>query len=267
MKKKTKTVKTERSSILLLDIETAPVLAHVWGLWDQNIPLNMIEKDWHILSWSAKWLNDPPEKIMYMDQRKAKNIEDDKALLQPLWNLMDSALIIVGQNLDKFDIKKLNARFILNNMPPPSPFRTIDTLKLSKKKFAFTSNKLEYLSNNLAKKYKKLKHKEFPGFELWKAVLAQNQRAWKEMEAYNKMDVLSLEEVYKRLAPWDNITNLNTLDPDHQVCSCGSKTFQKRGYKFTNSGKFQIHRCTKCNKCYTSSKNLLTKEQKEKLLK
>jgi len=28
--------------ILLLDIETAPNTAHVWGLWNQNVSLNQL---------------------------------------------------------------------------------------------------------------------------------------------------------------------------------------------------------------------------------
>ncbi len=30
--------------ILVLDIETAPIVAHVWGLFDQNIGLNQIKR-------------------------------------------------------------------------------------------------------------------------------------------------------------------------------------------------------------------------------
>ena len=76
--------------VLLFDIETAPILAHVWGLWDNNVALNQIIADWHVLSWSAKWLGDPPSKVMYADQRNAKNIEDDKQLLQGKCNVLFS---------------------------------------------------------------------------------------------------------------------------------------------------------------------------------
>ena len=138
--------------VLLLDIETAPVLGFVWGLFDQNIALNQIHTDWHIISWSAKWLNDPASKVMYMDQSKAKNIEDDSKILKKMWNLLNEADIVVTQNGKKFDMKKLNARFILNNMGPPSPYRQIDTLVIAKKNFGFTSNKLEYMTKKLCKK-------------------------------------------------------------------------------------------------------------------
>ena len=41
--------------VLLLDIETAPMLARVWGLWKQNIGLSMVEADWHVLSCDRDW--------------------------------------------------------------------------------------------------------------------------------------------------------------------------------------------------------------------
>lgn len=245
-----------KAKILLLDIETAPMLGYIWGLWDQNVGLNQLKTDWHLLSWSAKWLDDRPSKIMHMNQKNAKNIEDDSKILKGLWKLMDEADVIIWQNGDKFDKKKINARFLLNGMPPPSSYRTIDTLKVSKKHFALTSHKLEYMSEKLAKKFKKLKHKNYPGFELWKAVLAGDKKAWDEMKLYNDYDILALEEVYRKLAPWDNSTNFNVYG-DKPICSCGSTSFLKRGFRYTNRAKFQRYRCNKCGKEMTDGVNLL----------
>lgn len=252
--------------VLLLDIETAPILGYVWGLWDNNVALNQIASDWHILSWSAKWLDAPASQIIYMDQRNSANIEDDKKLLVKIWKLLDEADVVITQNGKSFDHKKLNARFILNGMQPPSSFRYIDTLILAKKHFAFTSNKLEYMSDKLCTKYKKLKHSEFGGFELWKACLAGNIKAWKEMERYNKHDVLSLEELYTKLIPWDNNLNFNVYsDSSDHKCTCGSKDFVKRGFFYTNSGKYQRYKCVKCGSETRDRKNLLTLNKRKSL--
>mgnify|MGYP000113435667 CR=1 FL=1 len=77
--------------VLLFDIETAPIIAYVWGLWQNDVSLNQIRTDWHLLSWSAKWLGTPDTDIMYMDQRAAKDVENDKVILQGLWKLLDEA--------------------------------------------------------------------------------------------------------------------------------------------------------------------------------
>jgi hypothetical protein len=257
-----------KPKILVFDIETAPIIAHVWRIWDENIGLNQIKKDWHVLSWSAKWYEDPPSKIMYRDQRDAKNIENDKEILKDLWELIDQADILVTQNGVSFDVKKLNARFLANDLPPPSPCKNVDTFLIAKKKFGFTSNKLEYMTDKFCKKYKKLKHKKFPGFELWSAVLAGNKDAWKEMERYNKHDVLALEELFTKLMPWDNSINFNMYDytdESNVVCSCGCKKFEKRGFYYTATAKFQRFRCTKCGAWTRGRKNELLKERRESL--
>jgi len=252
-----------KPKILIYDIETAPILASVWGLWDQNISLNMIKSDWHILAWAAKWLGDKPSKIMYMDQRKAKNVENDKVILQGIWKLLDEDDIVITQNGKSFDEKKLNARFILNGMKPPSSYKHIDTKRIASRKFAFTSNKLEYMTDKLCKKYKKSKHKKFAGFDLWKECLAGNQAAWKEMEQYNKYDVLSLEELYNKLQPWDNSINFNVYN-DNPVnkCNCGSTDLVKNGFKYTSVGKYQRYVCNVCGSESRDRDNLLTKVKK-----
>ena len=240
-----------RPNILFLDIETAPLLSYTWGLWDQNVALNQIAKDWHILSWSAKWRNE--SKVMYMDQRGAKDIEDDSKIMRELWKLLDQADIICTQNGKKFDAKKINARFIAHGFQPPRPYKHIDTLQIAKKHFAFTSNKLEYMADKLNVKYKKLTQHEFQGFELWKQCLAGNKKAWRVMEKYNKHDVLALEELYEKLAPWDNSVNLHVFTDS---CKCGSKNIERRGFAYTSVGRYQRYQCRDCGTWTRGAENL-----------
>lgn len=262
-----------KPKILIFDIETAPILAYVWSLWDQNVGLNQIKSDWHVLSWSAKWLKGPDgtvygphSKVMYMDQRKVKDVQDDKKLMQAIRELLDEADIVITQNGKSFDQKKLNARFFLHKIKRPSSFKHVDTKEIAKKVFGFTSNRLEYMSETFNKKYKKQKHKKFAGFELWTECLAGNPQAWKEMEKYNKYDVLSLEELYLGLQPWDNSINMNLYSDDVTTrCSCGSEDFRKNGYAYTSVGKFQRYYCGKCGAEVKDRVNLFSKEKKKSL--
>lgn len=59
------------------------------------------------------------------------------------------------------------------------------------------------MTDKFCKKYKKLKHKKFPGHELWKECLKGNKEAWNEMRKYNIHDVLATEELYNVLKQWD----------------------------------------------------------------
>jgi uncharacterized protein YprB with RNaseH-like and TPR domain len=182
--------------ILLFDIETSPIIANVWRLYgEQHIGVNQIVEDWYVMSWSAKWLDEKP--VMYMDQRKASRIANDKKLLKGIWQLLDEADIVITQNGKRFDERKLNAKFVELNMGKPSSFRHIDTKVLAKKYFDLPSYSLEYMTKKFCKKHTKIKSKKFIGHTLWTECMAGNQAAWKEMELYNKMDVLSLEELYK----------------------------------------------------------------------
>lgn len=261
-------MKKSKSSprVLILDVETAPILAYVWGLWENNVAINQIHSDWHLLSFACKWLDDPPSKIIYADQRNAKNIENDKSLLEKLWHLLNEADIVIGQNIKSFDKRKVNARFLHNGLPPPSSYRLIDTLSISKKHFALTSHKLEYMSDHFNTKYKKLKHDKFPGFSLWSECLKGNKKAFQEMEKYNKYDILSTEELYKTLMPWDNTINFNIYtDNEDIVCHCGSMNFKLNGFAYTSSGKFQRYCCKDCNSESRSKINLLSKEKRQTL--
>lgn len=252
--------------VLIYDIETAPILGYVWRLWDQNLGLNMIEQDWHVMSWSAKWLDAPANEVMYMDQRNKRNIEDDKAILKEIWKLLDEADVVITQNGKKFDQKKLNARFILQGFQPPSSYKHIDTKQIASKIFGFTSNKLEYMTDKLCTKYKKLKHGKYPGFEMWQQCIKGNLEAWDEMELYNRYDVLSLEELYKKMIPWDNSINFNVYhDEDKHVCKCGSEQFSKNGFYFTSSGKFQKYRCKSCGHESRDKTNLFSKDKRKSL--
>lgn len=258
--------KMRNPKILILDIESSPVVAHVWGLWDNNVALNQIQSDWHILSWAAKWLGDPPNTVMYRDQRGKTDITDDGDLLSDIWLLLDEADVVIGQNSASFDIRKLNARFLINGYQPPSEYQQLDTKKMASKYFGFTSNKLEYLTDKLCTKYKKLKHKKFEGHSLWTECLKDNLQAWKEMEKYNKHDVLATEELFMVLRPWASNITLHTYDPDAEhVCDCGSEDFYKNGFYYTTVGKYQKYRCKDCGAEYRDNINQIDAKSRAKI--
>lgn len=248
-----------KPKILVFDIETSPITAYTWGLYDQNISLNQIKADWHLLAWAAKWYGDPASKTMYMDNRNARNVQDDKRLVQGLSDLLNEADIIITQNGEKFDVRKLNARAVINGLPPIKPCMSTDILKEGRKVFSFTSHKLEYVTEKLNKKYKKLQHSKYPGFELWAAILRGDKKAWDEMRKYTIHDVLSTEETYSIIQGWIKTQPFSTGYDDAIIrCKCGSKNLEKRGYAWTDAGKYQIYHCLDCGKWPRAATNLLS---------
>ena len=249
--------------IFCFDIETAPILANVWQLWDQNVGLNQIEKDWSILSWAGKFLDE--DEIHYADVRKRKDMSDDKAICKKLHKTLQGADMVLGHNSDKFDIKKINARFIYHGLPPLEFSKTIDTLKIARRFFKFTSNKLEYLAKYL-KCTPKSSHAKFHGFNLWKECMAGNQEAFQEMEDYNRQDILTTIEIYDKLKAWDPSINFQSYIQSAE-CICGSKEFTMAGKKYTKQGAFQRYRCKACGKYFTDKENLIDKHTRKEFFK
>ena len=236
--------------ILLFDIETAPMEVFVWGLYKQFIPHDNVIKDWFVLSWSAKWLYDDNilSDVVTPEESLARN---DKRILESIWKLLDEAEIIIGHNVDRFDDRKLKARFIINDIKPPSPYRSLDTLKVARREFAFVSYKQDFLT-----KYFDLQNKLKTDFQLWKDCVAGKQEALDRMLEYNKHDVIGLEEVYLKLRPYiKNHPNLGVM-MDETVCTnCGSDHLEETGgYYYTGANRFPVYRCLNCETPYIRHK-------------
>lgn len=233
--------------ILLLDIETAPNLVHVWGLWNQNVGTPQIIDSGYVLCWAAKWLGE--EKVFF------SSIYHDgpKQMLKNIHKMLDEADAVVHYNGTKFDIPTLNKEFLLYNLKPPAPYKQIDLLKTARSQFKFPSNKLDYIAQAL-ELGKKIKH---IGHELWIQCMANNEDAWKIMEEYNKQDVVLLEKVYYKLLPWiKGHTNYNLYDSTLVCPTCSSKHYQKRGYAVNITTKYQRYQCSDCGSWFRDTKNV-----------
>lgn len=233
--------------ILILDIETCPIEGNFWGLFDQNIGLNQITEDWSVLSYTAKWLGAADFEYRDTGGRGPAKVRDDSELLGHLWNLLDAADIVIGQNSRRFDVKKINARLIKGGWVPYSPIRQIDTLEMAKACAGFTSNKLEYLATVAG--VEKDAHKQFPGYALWSECLKDNPAAWAEMRKYNPTDVASTEQVYLKLRPWYNKhPNLAIYYDDEKTrCpKCGSEHVSYSGSHHSNVSEYQVYTCHDC---------------------
>lgn len=230
---------------LLIDIETAPNLAYVWGLWKQDIPLPMLVKPSYMLCFAAKWYG--AERVYFSSIR-------DGDMLENAWKLLDEADAVVHYNGREFDIPILYQEFLMDDMPPPSPFSQIDLKKVVSKKFRLPSNKLQYVSDTLLQLGGK---EETGGFATWLGVMNDDPGAWATFEKYNRRDVTVLEEVYDRLLPWiDSHPNRN-LFQDAQGCpNCGSTDLRKEGHAYTLQGKFQRYQCKACGRWSRDTKRI-----------
>lgn len=241
--------------ILLLDVETRPNLAYVWGLWDQNVGLSQIKESGQTLCWCAKWLGEP--EIFF----ESVNGIGEKGMASRMHKLMSEADAIVHYNGNRFDIPTLNKDFLLQKLPPPPPSKQIDLLRVVKQKFRFPSNKLDYVAQALGIG-KKVKHE---GFELWLKCMAGDVKAWERMKKYNEQDVLLLEKLYHKLRPWIKNHPNHSLHADDPDCcpKCGSETYQRRGVERTAACVYRRFQCMKCGGWFRSSSNIGPRPQQK----
>lgn len=233
--------------ILLIDVETAPNTAHVWGLYDQNIGINQLVESGYTMCWSAKWLGE--DRVMFESIYNNPSEE----MLRKIHILLDEADAVVHYNGSKFDIPTLNKEFLVHNMAPPAPYKQIDLLKVARRQFKFPSNKLDYIAKAL-KIGHKIKH---IGHELWIGCMKGHASAWKEMEEYNKQDVVLLERLYYKLLPWIKGHANMSIYEGKQVCpNCGGNHSHKRGFAYTNSCKYQRYQCLDCGTWFRDTKNV-----------
>ena len=221
----------------MLDIETSPNTAHVWGLWQQNVSINQLMESSYVLCYAAKWLGE--EDIYFDSVHQSK----PKTMLKGIHALLDSADAVIHYNGTKFDIPTLNKEFLLGKLLPPSPYKQIDLLRVVRSNFRFPSNKLDYVSQRLGLG-KKHAHE---GHELWVKCMNGDKDAWKRMEEYNIQDVVLLESLYDNLLPWiKNPPNRNLYSESPCCPTCGHEHLQKRGTAISTTGTYQRYQCRSC---------------------
>jgi hypothetical protein len=240
--------------ILFIDLETSPITAHTWGLWQQNISIKQIVESTQVICFGARW----------MDQKKVifKSVHHDgkMEMLKELHALMDEADAIVGWNSKGFDHKHIRREFLEAGMLPPSPAKDIDLMLEVKRNFRFPSNKLDYVAQRLGVGAK-VQH---TGFDLWLGCMAGDEKSWKMMKRYQIQDVNLLLELYDKLLPWmkhPSVPAHNGIEGDACI-NCGSHNIKRRGYEVLNTGKYQKFQCNECGKWMRGKSSVATTEMR-----
>lgn len=232
------------AKILLFDIETAPMEVYVWGLkYNNYISPDNIIKDYSVLCWSAKWLFDSEIMAEKVTGEMAVNRQDEP-ILKNMWKLLDEADVVVVQNGKKFDIPKLNTRFLRAGYSPPMYYQVVDTKEVMAKNFGFSSNKLDYATQFLG-----IKGKEEMVFEDWVQCVRGSEEHLQKMMTYNQDDVKIMEELYLRIRPWIPAhANLGIfVDTDKDCCpNCQSTELKWSGKYATQLGLYEGFRCRSC---------------------
>lgn len=181
--------------VFLFDIETSTLNAHVMGTGDQRVNHSQIQNDFYITSWAGKLLYHNEIVGASVTPKEAK-ARDDKRIAKALHDVLKKVDFVVTYNGDKFDIKKINWRFLIHNL---SPVRcaSIDIYRRMKAVFAPASLAMDFVTKELG--YNGKHHNDY---NQWALASAGDADALRDRYTYNVNDVWMMEDLYPRVRSW-----------------------------------------------------------------
>lgn len=243
-----KQVRTNRKR-LFFDIE---VSANIGLFWQSGFKLNIgpesIIKERAIICICYKWEDSKEVHSLEWDSKQC-----DKKLLEKFVKIANEADELIGHNGDRFDLSWIRTRCLFHRIPMFPKYVTIDTLKISRSKFKFNSNKLDYIAKFLG-----VGQKIKTDYGMWKDIMLNKCKvSMSKMVKYCKMDVIVLEKVFKELSNHiEAKTHYGvTFGADRGSCpECGSDeiTINKRRTSASGVKKVQ-YICKTCFKTHTKT--------------
>lgn len=239
-------------AVLVFDIETAPMLTHLWHPKQKWVGAEQAISEPFMLTWAAKWYGKDRVMSKRLTGAEAKE-QDDKRIVLELAKLIRQADQIIAHNGDRFDIPRVNARVAEHGAEPLGPVQSIDTLKMVRQSFAWPYNDLNSLGRRLVGETKR----PHGGFEMWRSAFQGDDRALREMEKYNRQDVVLLEKVFDAIRPY--VRSLPALYEaaylGQDACPhCGSKHMIRRGVRRTKASIYARFQCRECQR-YTQARS------------
>lgn len=228
---------------LFFDIETSYCLGWFWKpSFNTTITYDQIIKDSAIICICYKW--EGSSKVNHLTWDKG----DDSKMIDKFYEIINEADEVVAHNGDNFDIKWIRTRFLLNGYKSMPEIKSIDTLKISRSKFKFPSNRLDAIGKYLGFGGKE----DTGGIQLWHDIIQRNSKvAMGKMLTYCKRDVELLEKVFLKLEgfskPKTHIGRFMAGDTcDCQYCGSDRTNFSRQ--KVSAAGIVSV--AMQCKDCY-----------------
>lgn len=223
---------------LLVDLELSYAIGYFFpSKKPQFMSARQIKQHQFCVCAAWKWEHEVSVYSMAVDKRR-----NDKSIAKKLHELFTEADIIVAHNGDAFDIKHANTMFIKHGLSPIPERKSIDTLKVARKYFAFAGNSL----GDILRYFKIGDKEEKPD---WQLLTEGDESEIKKAVKYCKVDVLGLEKVLLKLRPYiRNYPTLRQKNKRPEECdACKCKVIEARGTSWRANGQFiQRYKCAGC---------------------
>lgn len=250
-----KTIKDGDISVLLFDLETSP--SKFWGFstGEQYVSYeNIVEgTETKVITAQWKWLlKDKKASYSLWKYDEYINEYEDTEVVRQITALVNSADLVIGQNINGFDIRVLQERNKLLKLAPIFVDFPLDTLPVSRRSFKAMSHKLDHRS-----KQQGCGGKIKMTMSDWTDILEGKVSPLKKMVPYGLKDVEDTETVFWNELPYWNlpqatynkILKLIGLPKDIKpYCKvCAGKRQKRFDVKVNKKGKIT------CNSCGTVS--------------
>lgn len=260
---------TTTAKVLTFDIERRP------GVYLEWAPRNSgyLGRDKQLIrsstiSWAAKWYG--RREVLYQAIEPCDSTfmqpEDTPGyvdMIRGIRDLLDEADIVVGYNSIRFDEAKVRGEVARLGLAEPSPFRSVDLMRTTKRMgwdYSSLAETLDALGLG-----SKLAHQ---GFELWVDFMAGDPKAHSTMRRYNKQDVTQTERAYDALRPWikdhPNLGLWAGHDDDGRpievCCNCGHGSLELVAGRTAKTA-LTAYALVRCVKCKTHMRRNFVKER------
>lgn len=221
--------------VLLLDLELTYAIYYAFpSKKPQYLSSRQVKQHQSCVCGAWKWLDETSV------QSIATTTGNDSSIAKKLHKVMTDADIIVAHNADAFDIKHANTMFINHGLGPIPETKSIDTLKVARKYFAFSGNDLDSLSKRFGGKGKSDKPD-------WIKLTERDKKEIAKATKYCEGDVRELERVFIALRPYiSKMPHLKLSSVPTECPCCKSKRVISKGSAFDG---YRMYKRMKCQEC------------------
>lgn len=234
----------------VLDLETSKNILFNWHLRQKFNDHKQVLKHGGILT--AAWKEIGSDTV-YSCAVDITDPYDDEGVLLTLREELEGVDLVITQNGDKFDMRKINAGFFKYGIDPIHPIVSADIIKITKKELNMNSYAMDYV-----RKYKGLSGKTKTDDEWWRAVCEpfnvytrkEKQQYLDLIQSYNMDDVWDTEELYELVKPYaSRHPSINLIGEESDGCpTCGSENLitNKSWVYRAKTRSYQRYKCEDC---------------------
>lgn len=238
--------------VLFFDIETAPLLAYVWGCGKQYVGHKQLKDgndSWGIICITYCWDDGQPAKTIDWGYEE----QDTRKVVEEFDKIASTADIIIGKNSEYFDIPMINFQRLIQNLPgnPTWALATDDLQKQTKKYFRAPSQSLDYFSKKLG-----LGGKVKMEMQDWIDIVEKNENGRKAYDkmcfGYGSKDVEDTRTLWQYMSEhFDSKFNTARWANKRLICKhadCGSEDVVPVSEKVVGLTTYKVYNCNHCGR-------------------